>query len=376
MKRLLSLFLCFAMIFNISSSLRVNADDASYKIITTLNMNVGDTKNLSITDSNGNPISVTWTSSDSSVISVSSAGVVKGLKAGTAYAITTWNGKSYAAKIVVSQKSSSSSTNSGTSTNTNTGTSSKTSTKTSTGKKPYLSKKSVTMTKGSKCKLKLINAKASKIKWSSSKKSVASVSKKGVVKAKKNGKAVITAKYKKKKYKCKVTVKKNSMTTKQAFESLKNYLIKNGKHRVTAYQNADGDIYEVSWSRGGINYILNYQSVPNVIFFYGSSVTEITSLSSDLIITDGNKFSSTFIYASKENPSKDYSMRLQYTKKDFILDHMPAFTHDSGDNTKPDMQNINAQATLAWMFPDFNNYITKKAGISAKQLGFKKWDNK
>ena len=46
-----------------------------------------------------------------------------------------------------------------------------------------------------------------KITWTSSKKSVATVSSKGVVKAKKKGTAVIAAKYGKKKLTCKVTVK-------------------------------------------------------------------------------------------------------------------------------------------------------------------------
>lgn len=70
-----------------------------------------------------------------------------------------------------------------------------------------ISKKSVTVTKGKTYKLKLKKATAKKVKWSSSKKSVATVSKSGTVKAKKAGKATITAKYKGKKYKCKVTVK-------------------------------------------------------------------------------------------------------------------------------------------------------------------------
>lgn len=55
--------------------------------------------------------------------------------------------------------------------------------------------------------LKLKNNKK-KIKWSSSNKKVATVTKKGKVKGKKVGKATITAKVGKKKYKCKINVKK------------------------------------------------------------------------------------------------------------------------------------------------------------------------
>ena len=70
-----------------------------------------------------------------------------------------------------------------------------------------LNKKSIVLYVGKTYKLKLSGTK-SKIKWSSSKKSIATVSSKGVVKAKNAGKATITAKLGKKKYNCKVIVKK------------------------------------------------------------------------------------------------------------------------------------------------------------------------
>ncbi len=59
---------------------------------------------------------------------------------------------------------------------------------------------------GMTTKLKLLYAKGN-IEWKSSNKKIATVSKKGNVKAKKKGIVVITAKYKGKKYKCKLTVK-------------------------------------------------------------------------------------------------------------------------------------------------------------------------
>ena len=80
-------------------------------------------------------------------------------------------------------------------------------------KKVQLNKKKVTLEVGKKVTLKLKNApKKKKITWRSNKKKIASVSKKGVVTAKKAGKAEITAKVKGKKYVCKVTVKKKSKT--------------------------------------------------------------------------------------------------------------------------------------------------------------------
>lgn len=75
--------------------------------------------------------------------------------------------------------------------------------------KPVLNKKKISLAVGGKVTLKLKNWKK-RVSWSSSKKSVATVSAKGVVKAKKKGTAKITAKAGGKKYSCKVTVKKAS----------------------------------------------------------------------------------------------------------------------------------------------------------------------
>ena len=69
-----------------------------------------------------------------------------------------------------------------------------------------ISTRKVTLFNGGKTTLSLKGVKK-KVKWTSSNKSVAQVSSKGVVKAKKKGTATITATYNKKKYTCKVTVR-------------------------------------------------------------------------------------------------------------------------------------------------------------------------
>ncbi len=76
----------------------------------------------------------------------------------------------------------------------------------SASKKIALNKKKITLTAGDCFGLKLKNA-TGKVTWKSSKKSVATVSKKGRIEALRAGKATITATYKGKKYKCTVTVK-------------------------------------------------------------------------------------------------------------------------------------------------------------------------
>ena len=72
-----------------------------------------------------------------------------------------------------------------------------------------LDKKAVSVYVGKSVKLNLLNTKK-KVTWSSSKKKVAIVSKKGVVKGKRQGKAIVTAKVNRKAYTCKVTVKQKS----------------------------------------------------------------------------------------------------------------------------------------------------------------------
>lgn len=77
----------------------------------------------------------------------------------------------------------------------------------SAAKRRTLNVKNVTLTTGTSKQLKVSGIKAGKVKWSSSRKSVASVGRKGKVTAKRPGKATITAKFPGGKLKCRVTVK-------------------------------------------------------------------------------------------------------------------------------------------------------------------------
>ena len=85
-------------------------------------------------------------------------------------------------------------------------------------KKVKLNTTKKTLTVGKTLKLTLKEGKkkvkATKVKFTSSKKAIATVTKYGNVKAKKKGTATITATYKKKKYKCKITVKKKATPAK------------------------------------------------------------------------------------------------------------------------------------------------------------------
>ena len=78
--------------------------------------------------------------------------------------------------------------------------------------KVKLSSKSITLVVGTTKTIKLKSAKASKVKWSTSNKKIATVSK-GKIKAKKKGTCKVYAKYKGKKYTCKVKVKAKEVAT-------------------------------------------------------------------------------------------------------------------------------------------------------------------
>lgn len=76
--------------------------------------------------------------------------------------------------------------------------------------KPRLNKKTVYMSTADKVKLKVLNNKK-KVKWTSSNKKVARVTKKGTVIPSWFGKTTITAKFGKKKLKCKVYIKEEEV---------------------------------------------------------------------------------------------------------------------------------------------------------------------
>lgn len=103
-----------------------------------------------------------------------------------------------------------------------------------TSSKPFLSTKKKTMVVGQTFKLKVKKA-SGKVKYSSTKKKVASVNKKGKITARKNGKTTIRVKVKGKMLKCKITVKKPSLNTKSATlykNKYKKLTVKNCKLKV------------------------------------------------------------------------------------------------------------------------------------------------
>jgi len=136
-----------------------------------------------ISPSNATNKKVTWKSINSKIASVSSAGIVKGLKKGIAYIlVTTADGKKTAkCKVIVSN--------------------------------PYLNKTKATLYIRKVINLELIGA-VKKVTWESSDSKIASVNQKGVVYTKKKGSVTITCYSDKMKFACKLIVNAHPIISK------------------------------------------------------------------------------------------------------------------------------------------------------------------
>lgn len=147
-----------------AASAKINRTKATITVGNTVRLKIFNTKNK-----------VKWSTSNKKVATVTANGVVKGKKAGTVTIKARVKGKTYKCKVTVKDI-------------------------------PKLNCTEKVMYLNGQAALK-VSGTSKKIKWLTSNKSVAAVTAKGVVTAKKQGKATITAKVGTKKLTCKVTVK-------------------------------------------------------------------------------------------------------------------------------------------------------------------------
>ena len=170
-KNLFALLLVCGMLLGLCSAAEAAAPKISHDCLALV---VGAAQQLSV--KNTGDKTVKWSSSNKKVATVTKEGEVTAKKAGTAKITAKVGDKKLKCSLTVLSD------------------------------KPIISEKKLSLTVGEASTLEVFNAGDKKIKWSSSKKSVATVSSKGKVKAKKAGTAKITAKIGKKKLTCKVTV--------------------------------------------------------------------------------------------------------------------------------------------------------------------------
>ena len=175
-KQMLVLLLAVCLFSTVSPELVSSAASTQKVQISARKMTLikGQKKTLKL---KGNRKKVKWSSTKKAVAAVSVKGVVTARKAGTTVIKAKVGTKTYSCKVIVEA--------------------------------PKLNKTSITLKEGSSCQLKMLGTRQ-KVKWSSSAKSVVTVSATGKVKAKqvkKDTSARITASVGGKKYSCKVLVK-------------------------------------------------------------------------------------------------------------------------------------------------------------------------
>ena len=176
--KMISVFMAlFMLISTVLFSVPANAAAAPALSATSLSVYVGKTATLKMKNTNAK---VAWATSNKGIATVDSKGVVKGIKAGNANITATVNKKKYVCKVTVKNAPA-----------------------------PALSATKLSVYVGKTATLQMKNTNA-KVAWSTSNKSIATVNSKGVVKGIKAGNANITATVNKKKYVCKVTVKKQA----------------------------------------------------------------------------------------------------------------------------------------------------------------------
>ena len=175
-KQMLVLLLAVCLFSTVSPELVSSAASTQKVQISARKMTLikGQKKTLKL---KGNRKKVKWSSTKKAVAAVSAKGVVTARKAGTTVIKAKVGTKTYSCKVIVEA--------------------------------PKLNKTSITLKEGSSCQLKMLGTRQ-KVKWSSSAKSVVTVSATGKVKAKqvkKDTSARITSSVGGKKYSCKVLVK-------------------------------------------------------------------------------------------------------------------------------------------------------------------------
>ena len=175
-KQMLVLLLAVCLFSTVSPELVSSAASTQKVQISARKMTLikGQKKTLKLKE---NRKKVKWSSTKKAVAAVSAKGVVTARKAGTTVIKAKVGTKTYSCKVIVEA--------------------------------PKLNKTSITLKEGSSCQLKMLGTRQ-KVKWSSSAKSVVTVSATGKVKAKqvkKDTSARITASVGGKKYSCRVLVK-------------------------------------------------------------------------------------------------------------------------------------------------------------------------
>ncbi|MGN1167441.1 MAG: Ig-like domain-containing protein [Lachnospiraceae bacterium] len=163
--------------------------------------------------------------------------------------------------------------------------------------KVKLNKSKASLVKGQTTQLKVQGTKK-KVKWTSSKKSVATVSSKGKVTAKRKGKVTITAKIGKRKYTCKITVYATK-ADKVIANSRAYYYGTNKKIKDGTYKNCGIDgVYK--------EYLGSNQKIRLTIMYPGNGDMDINHYTVEYYYDKNEKLVFAYAYKKVNGKLKDY----------------------------------------------------------------------
>ena len=364
-KQMLVLLLAVCLFSTVSPELVSSAASTQKVQISARKMTLikGQKKTLKL---KGNRKKVKWSSTKKAVAAVSVKGVVTARKAGTTVIKAKVGTKTYSCKVIVEA--------------------------------PKLNKTSITLKEGSSCQLKMLGTRQ-KVKWSSSAKSVVTVSATGKVKAKqvkKDTSARITASVGGKKYSCKVLVKDVKAATPETeapkpsqpeteapkpsqpepeapkpqttgFARLKDYILTFGK------ENTAG------------NYFINMKNLyKGTNYTYGIVYNRVEDQLEFLFLTESSKDKSSMTMYVMENPvsaptnylflmknlSGGFEVKVNLNPATYDGESKIAFQVEKSVGGAP-YQAINdlANATLQAGFAGWSKLLDY-AGITFKDLGF------
>lgn len=313
---------------------------------TKVTMIKGESKTLKVS---GTKAKVTWSSNKKSVATVNSKGKVTAKAKGTATITAKVGSKKLTCKVTVET--------------------------------PKISKTSLSLEVKKTATLKVTGT-SQKVKWSSNKTSVATVSSSGKVTAKKAGTATITAKVGTKKYTCKVTVKASSSSTLSSnYKKLKSYIKSNGGtnkngNKVIQVSSADTSGNKVTWlisyDEKNDKFVFGYQFQETAKLSTGTYDVE-TVIMMDVNVVKNSSVSPQYgLYVSNEGVEAKATFKASsYTGNKNVKFNITAST---GGVSNADIQDT-CNAYLKNAFSGWESLL-KRAGVSMKKIGFTSYNPK
>lgn len=350
MKRLKQIVMCLLLTVLLAGVLPAQTVEAATVKLSSTKVTLikGESKTLKVT---GTKSKVTWSSSKKSVATVSSKGKVTAKAKGTTTITAKVGSKKLTCKVTVET--------------------------------PKISKKTLTLNVKKTATLKVTGT-TQKVKWSSSKTSVATVSSSGKVTAKKAGTATITAKVGTKKYTCKVTVKSSSssaLTT--SYKTLKTYIKNNGG------TNKNGNkVIQISQSgttASSVPYtdvwLIEYNAKKDILTFGYQAQERINgNLYTTAILMEVNVSKNPYVepdyglYLNSGSAGVEATAKFKAASYTGNKNVNFSITASSGGVSESDLQDV-ANAYLKNAFSGWEALL-KKAGVSMKKIGFTAYNPK